>query len=170
MSKNISDNNLATDALSALGFWEQHPDVKLKDATYPAFKRAHEAFKAAADDVVVQEGQLRQAIVERDAQRELVQDVVTRLRSAVRGIYGPDSNEYEQVGGTRARDRKRPVRAKNASLVNALQTTSTKRIFENYEPGWTVTETNGSGQRNFFTSNTPLIDSSDSLDYLYFAV
>ena len=31
-----------------------------------------------------------------------------RFLAAVKGKYGPDSSEYEQVGGTRTSDRKRP--------------------------------------------------------------
>lgn len=35
---------------------------------------------------------------------------VKRVRSAVKGIYGDDSSEYEMVGGTRLSERKRPSR------------------------------------------------------------
>ncbi len=34
----------------------------------------------------------------------------TRALSAIRGIFGPDSLEYDQAGGTRTSERKRPVR------------------------------------------------------------
>ncbi len=33
-------------------------------------------------------------------------EVVTRARSLIRGQFGPDSDEYEKVGGTRASERK----------------------------------------------------------------
>lgn len=33
-----------------------------------------------------------------------------RILSAVRAQYGPDSSEYEQVGGTRRSERKKPTR------------------------------------------------------------
>ena len=33
-----------------------------------------------------------------------------RMLAAVEAHYGPDSSQYEQAGGTRLRDRKRPVR------------------------------------------------------------
>ena len=35
---------------------------------------------------------------------------VTRIRSAMRGVFGPDSTQYEQAGGTRRSERKRPAR------------------------------------------------------------
>jgi hypothetical protein len=37
-------------------------------------------------------------------------DLVTRIRSALRGVYGPDSTQYEQAGGTHRSERKRPGR------------------------------------------------------------
>ena len=37
-------------------------------------------------------------------------DFSQRILAAVKGLYGPDSSEFEQVGGLRRRDRKRPVR------------------------------------------------------------
>ena len=48
-------------------------------------------------------------------------ELVTRIRSAMRGFYGPNSTQYEQVGGTRRDDRKKPTRknANAASLIKA---------------------------------------------------
>jgi hypothetical protein len=46
----------------------------------------------------------------RDRQSGELREVTARLRSAVKGIYGPNSDEYAAVGGTKQDDRKRPVR------------------------------------------------------------
>lgn len=43
-------------------------------------------------------------------QAEAASDFVVALRWAVRGVFGPNSSEYEQVGGTRASERKRYTR------------------------------------------------------------
>ena len=54
--------------------------------------------------------QWRQAV---DAERALERaafDFVTRTRSAVRAAFGPDSAEYQLVGGTRRSERKRRTR------------------------------------------------------------
>jgi len=37
------------------------------------------------------------------------------MLAATGALYGPDSNEYEAVGGTRKSDRKRPVRKKTGA-------------------------------------------------------
>jgi len=44
---------------------------------------------------------------ELDAREERLANLSQRILAAVRGLYGPDSNEYEQVGGVRSSDRKR---------------------------------------------------------------
>ncbi|HEV7889003.1 MAG TPA: hypothetical protein VGP08_00120 [Pyrinomonadaceae bacterium] len=38
-----------------------------------------------------------------------------RMLAATGAVYGPDSNEYEAVGGTRKSDRKRPARKKTGT-------------------------------------------------------
>ena len=53
---------------------------------------------------------------ELDKREQRLTDLNQRILSAVRGLYGHDSNEYEQVGGTRRSDRKRPARLKNAPV------------------------------------------------------
>jgi hypothetical protein len=45
-----------------------------------------------------------------DAQEELMGDWNRRILSAVEAQYGPDSSEYEMVGGTRKSERKSPRR------------------------------------------------------------
>ena len=45
-----------------------------------------------------------------DAAEESLNEQNNRMLSAVKAHYGPDSNQYEQAGGKRLRDRKRPVR------------------------------------------------------------
>jgi hypothetical protein len=44
-----------------------------------------------------------------DSHEQEIVDLNQRILSAVRAIYGPDSSEYELVGGTRRSDRKKPV-------------------------------------------------------------
>lgn len=41
----------------------------------------------------------------------------TRMLSAVEALYGPDSSQYEQAGGTRRSDRKKRSTKKTASKV-----------------------------------------------------
>jgi len=46
----------------------------------------------------------------RDDQIKTLQELTTRARSGIRSTFGPDSKEYEQAGGTRKSERKKPTR------------------------------------------------------------
>jgi hypothetical protein len=45
-----------------------------------------------------------------DTREEGLKDLNLRIQAAVKAQFGPDSSEYELVGGTRRSDRKRPTR------------------------------------------------------------
>ena len=47
-----------------------------------------------------------------DASEANLRDKTKRMLAATGAMYGPDSNEYETVGGTRSSERKRPTRKK----------------------------------------------------------
>jgi len=46
-----------------------------------------------------------------DSLEQQLEDLNQRVLAAIKAQYGPDSSEFEQVGGTRRSDRKRPARA-----------------------------------------------------------
>jgi hypothetical protein len=51
------------------------------------------------------------------AAEKLLREKNRRMLSAVEAHYGPDSNEYEAVGGTRTSDRKRTATKKNPDVA-----------------------------------------------------
>jgi hypothetical protein len=59
----------------------------------------------------------------RDDKVRQLNDLITRFRSTVRGVYGPDSALYQQAGGTRLSARKSPARS--TDVEPAGNTTST---------------------------------------------
>jgi hypothetical protein len=56
----------------------------------------------------------------RDDKVRQLGDLITRFRSAIRGVYGPDSPVYEQAGGTRASARKSPARNGKAASTGPV--------------------------------------------------
>jgi len=52
--------------------------------------------------------ELASLVNDKDADVKALAARMGDLRTAVKGAYGADSNEYARVGGTRARDRKKP--------------------------------------------------------------
>jgi hypothetical protein len=47
---------------------------------------------------------------QRDTQSADIWEMIKRVRSTIKGMYGDDSSEYEMVGGTRMSDRRRSPR------------------------------------------------------------
>ena len=45
-----------------------------------------------------------------DDRKQRLHDFSQRIQAAVKALYGPDSSEFEVVGGVRRSDRKKPVR------------------------------------------------------------
>lgn len=75
------------------------------------------AYQAVADDTTAIEESHNQLAAQMDdssnrfdTQEALMADWNRRALSAVEAQYGPDSSEYEMVGGTRKSERKRPSR------------------------------------------------------------
>ena len=52
-----------------------------------------------------------------DSHEQDIVDFNLRILAAVKATYGPDSSEYEQVGGVRRSDRKRPARETKPPVV-----------------------------------------------------
>ena len=63
----------------------------------------HDAYKKEAS-------MLEEKQIEFEDASKVLTDLLTRTLASVAGKYGKDSIEYAQLGGTRVRDRKRPVR------------------------------------------------------------
>lgn len=60
------------------------------------------------------ETQLTNLRNQRDTQMADLWDKVKRVRTGVKSFYGDDSSQYEMIGGTRASERKAPVRKAKA--------------------------------------------------------
>jgi hypothetical protein len=98
------------DAGQILNVWTANPDFKLGDMTLAKFKTATEELQEADNAVEAKRTELTGLINARDTQAAELGEWVTRARSGFRAVYGPDSTQYEQAGGTRSSERKKPVR------------------------------------------------------------
>jgi hypothetical protein len=86
--------------------WQANPDFSLGATTLKMLQEEVDALRQAGTRVDDARTALTALINEANAKRAGVAKLVTRGRSAIRGAYGPDSSQYEQVGGTRESDRK----------------------------------------------------------------
>ena len=95
--------------------WEEHPDFKLKDVTFADFTAKQAALEEALDDLDKKDLELTPLRNLRDQLASELNSWCVRARSSVRGYFGGNSDEYEQVGGTRSSERKRPSRKKGGT-------------------------------------------------------
>jgi hypothetical protein len=101
---------------AALTAWQQiDPNLQVGDITFTQAQERATAARAASDRVDALNIQRTAAMADRDDRLDGMRDLVTRLRSVVRGNFGPDSAQYAQVGGTRSSERKPKKRKAKAS-------------------------------------------------------
>jgi hypothetical protein len=120
--KRSTSRAIQTAATRAAGLESINPNLDLGDGLTLA------TYRAALEDARVKQtaynGQLAQsdqAANVFDAAEVTLRDLSVRMLAAVAGKYGLDSNEYEQAGGTRRSDRKRPGRAAAKASVDVAK-------------------------------------------------
>ena len=87
-----------------------NPEMHAGPLTQPALATALTEARSHQTQIQELELQLITLRDKRDASLGVLWDVVKRVRSTVKGMYGDDSVEYEMVGGTRLSDRRRASR------------------------------------------------------------
>ena len=110
MSTNINANVVVEDSRQILTVWTANTDFRLGDITLPKFKASADQLQATLDKIAETELELKALINARDDQAVALNEWNTRAHSGIRGAFGPDSTEYEQAGGTRKSERKKPSR------------------------------------------------------------
>jgi hypothetical protein len=102
------------DAENIVNVWSTNSDFKLGEITLPKFKEASANLQEADSTVEAKRTELTALIIDRDSQAAALNEWVSRARSGFRAVYGPDSTQYQQAGGTRASERRKPVRRGSA--------------------------------------------------------
>lgn len=103
-------NKLITDANRIVDTWTANPDFKLGTVTLETFTAAREALNTADETVEAKRTELSGLVNARDSRaRELI-DLVTRAKAGFKAVYGGDSTQYEQAGGTRSSERSSGLR------------------------------------------------------------
>ena len=123
MASKVSADKALTDSSSIEKVWKANSDLKLGKnpdtvalADYQAGIKAVNDFNAKIEEL---RSQLNGLLDNRDDAALELSGYNTRALSAIRGIFGPDSAEYDQAGGTRSSERKTPVRTIKAAVAKA---------------------------------------------------
>lgn len=95
--------------------WADNPNFVLGDLTLVQFQAMITDLRNLRSTTETLRTQLTAAINAANSKALAVTDAVTRARSGFRAFFGPDSTQYEQAGGTRRSERKRPARKPKTS-------------------------------------------------------
>jgi len=87
------------------------PDMG-KNLTIEGFAAKIEGYSDRQDSYNSKLASLDDETNQLDDLEQRLSDLNQRVLAGVKAQYGPDSSEFEQVGGVRTRDRKRPGRPK----------------------------------------------------------
>ena len=111
MAAKISTNKVVNDLDLVIAAWAANPSFSMgKEITLEAVKATRADLATGETDITAEETTLTRMRNDHAALTDKGSDTVTRIRSAMRGVFGPDSTQYEQAGGTRRSERKRPTR------------------------------------------------------------
>ena len=93
--------------------WNANPAFALDNVTLEAFQSLVASFNNARSATEDLRTQLVKSVNEFRKITDALTDTVARVRTSIRGFFGPDSPQYEQIGGKRASQR-RPRKPKAA--------------------------------------------------------
>jgi hypothetical protein len=117
MRNRAKSEEIMADALQVSSFWETRPNIKLGELTVKDFTTVKATFERIRQEEVAMENAFNGKALEREQAGDHLADLISRVRSLVRGMYGPDSKEIQEVGCIRTSDRKRPTRHPNGGAA-----------------------------------------------------
>jgi hypothetical protein len=94
--------------------WAENPTFTLGEITLLILQGKIADLRRMRDQIETLRTQLTALINEANEKSTELADIDTRALSGFRAVYGPDSSQYEQAGGTRRSERKRPSKKKSS--------------------------------------------------------
>jgi hypothetical protein len=110
MPKGKSMDAILNEAEQIARVWADNPTFSLGDLTFAQFQAMITALRAQRNTTENLRTQLTAAVNDLNEKASAVRTVSTRARGGFRAVFGADSTQYEQAGGTRSSERKRPTR------------------------------------------------------------
>jgi len=108
-SKNTPESIIA-DASNIIELMTANADFKMKDVTAATMKTDVTSASTVIQQINSLELQLTPLRNTRDELMAKLSENCTRARAGFKSFYGPNSSQYEQAGGTRKSERKKPAR------------------------------------------------------------
>jgi hypothetical protein len=86
--------------------WEANPAFTLGELTQAKFKTELEGLKSSRAQLEEARRQVTSLTNITNEKAAAVNSYITRALSGVRAVFGPDSTQYEEAGGTRSSERR----------------------------------------------------------------
>ncbi|MDT5061161.1 MAG: hypothetical protein QOH63_1620 [Acidobacteriota bacterium] len=115
MPSKYNFNATITDSEQIARVWTDNSTFTLGEITLANLQTKLTSVRQKRDQVETLRTQLTALINDLNEQIAELASINTGARSGFRAAYGPDSSQYEQAGGTRASERKRPSKKKATS-------------------------------------------------------
>lgn len=118
MPNRKSPKVIRDEVTTALAMWSMNPELSLPDMDLAGYQKLVNEFDQS--DALIRELGLKTdaARVAREEVGTKLSALYTRLRSATRGLYGPNSTQVSQVGMVRSIERKNRRESASASAAN----------------------------------------------------
>lgn len=111
-------DTVLTDSEQIARVWTDNPTFAMGDVTLAKLQSRIANARQKRDQIETLRTQLTALSNELNVQTSELATINTRARSGFRAVFGPDSTQYEQAGGTRASERKRPATKKPAASTS----------------------------------------------------
>jgi DNA repair ATPase RecN len=98
--------------------WTDNPTFTLGEVTLQNLKDKRAALRQKRDQLESLRMQVVALTNDLNSGAAELETIRTRALSGLRAVYGPNSTQYEQGGGTRTSERRRPSRKKNGDGTN----------------------------------------------------
>jgi hypothetical protein len=123
MASKISAETALASAANIEKVWQANPDMSFgkegdpdnPKVTLADYQSAKTKVEGLMDQIETLRHQLTQLVDDKDDAAVKLSGMNTRALSMVRGVFGPDSAEYDQAGAVRTSERKKAVRSKTTA-------------------------------------------------------
>ena len=110
MASKYSPDSVIADSEQIARVWAENPTFGLGEVTLVILQSKVDELRQKRNQIEALRTELTAHLNDLNEKTGQLADINTRARSGFRATYGPDSSQYEQAGGTRRSERKRPAR------------------------------------------------------------
>jgi hypothetical protein len=113
-------------ATRILKVWKANHEFRMKDATVADFEAVHDKFERVLKDIEAKGRELGELRKARQKAVAKLRELSTRAQSGLRGYFGPNSAQYQQIRGTPTIERKKTRRKARPVAAVGGESTGTK--------------------------------------------